>query len=88
MHLVQSSNGTNMTWASPISFLGLCFHYVIESKKKWQPHAFSEYRVHSEEGDFASRKGICGTWGRDKATPQLRLSIPVRCLAGEGGTRR
>lgn len=73
MHLVQSSNGTNMTWASPIYFLGLCcFHYVIESKKKWQPHTFSEYRVHSEEGDFASRKGICGDLGQGQSHPSAQ----------------
>lgn len=27
-------------------------------------------------------RAFVGTWGRGKATPQLRLSIPVRYLAG------
>lgn len=81
MRLVQSSNGTSVTWASPISSLGLgWFHYVIESKS----HDFSEYPVHSEEGDFASGKGICEDLRRGQSYPSAQ-TIHSCEMPGWGG---
>lgn len=39
------------------------------------------------KGTLLLGRASVGTWGRDKATPQLRLSIPVRCLAGKGNQK-